>query len=269
MYAKRVCAIFRALIYLIIDCSDSMDEMIEGGQDSRATYIERYLILLVQDLLKRSSTLDGKNLKVKDLYYIRLLKYGSNLEPWQDELLPIGEFAERYVQAGSTFGIEANLGGTDPEAAFAFAEQELQQLIHLENHRHSYPPLLMHLTDALAHTDSEHLAERIKQLTTTDGNTLVSNVWIGAGSAMSYQGPEDFPGYLTEDEVGPDEDLRRLFRMSSVIPDTMYENLRSDGIFPHLRQGCRLFFDVRSKSTLRHIIQSVSSIGSRSDRTKY
>jgi hypothetical protein len=51
--------------------------------------------------------------------------------------------------------------------------------------------------------------------------------------------------------------------MSSVVPETIRQNLISDGIFPALRQDARLFFDVRTKEMLKHVLQVVSSGGSR------
>jgi hypothetical protein len=52
------------------------------------------------------------------------------------------------------------------------------------------------------------------------------------------------------------------------MPEAIHQNLVSDGIFPALRQNARLFFDVRTKEMLKHVIQVVGSIGSRADRTE-
>jgi len=120
----------------------------------------------------------------------------------------------------------------------------------------------------LSHTDASAVAEQIKQLTTNDGNVLIVNAFIGTQTNLSYKGPEDFPGYTTEQEAGSSEDNIRLFNMSSVMPETIFRNLVDDGIFPNLRPDARLFFDVRTKEMLKHVIQVVGSIGSRADRTE-
>ena len=78
--------------------------------------------------------------------------------------------------------------------------------------------------------------------------------------------PEDFPGYVDASEAGPSPDNLRLFEMSSVAPDTIHRNLVDEGIFPNLRPGSRLFFDVRTRDMLKHVIQIVGSIGSRGAR---
>ena len=95
---------------------------------------------------------------------------------------------------------------------------------------------------------------------------LVVNAYIGTQTSLNYQGPEDFPGYLDVSEAGPGNDNIRLFEMSSVAPDCIVDNLKAEGIFPEFRSGARLFFDVRTKEMLKHVIQVIGSIGSRMER---
>jgi hypothetical protein len=130
----------------------------------------------------------------------------------------------------------------------------------------SFPPLVFHITDGMSHTDALPAAEKIKQLAIADGNLVLVNAYIGTQTDLNYKGPADLPGYVTEAEVGAQEDNLNMFRMSSEVPETIRQNLIDDGIFPNLREGARLFFDVRTKETLKHAIQTVSSIGSRVDR---
>jgi hypothetical protein len=54
--------------------------------------------------------------------------------------------------------------------------------------------------------------------------------------------------------------------MSSTAPQTIEDNLRGEGIFPQLRPGAKLFFDVRTKEMLKHVIQVIGSMGSRMAR---
>ena len=54
--------------------------------------------------------------------------------------------------------------------------------------------------------------------------------------------------------------------MSSVAPEAITANLKADNIFPQLRDGCRLFFDVRTREMLKHVIQVIGSMGSRMAR---
>lgn len=126
--------------------------------------------------------------------------------------------------------------------------------------------MVLHLTDGESQTDASAVAEQIKQMATTDGNVLLVNAYIGTQTSLNYQGPEDFPGYVDIAEAGPRDDNMRMFSMSSVMPESIRANLAVDTIFPKMRAGSRLFFDVRTKEMLMHVIQVVGSIGSRAVR---
>ena len=132
--------------------------------------------------------------------------------------------------------------------------------------RESFPPLVFHLTDGMSATDATPIVEQIKALATADGNMLVCNAYIGTQTSLKYGSPEDFPGYVNEAEAGPSQDNLRMFRMSSEVPESMRRILVETGIFPMLRPGSRLFFDVRSRDLLKHTIQVVGSIDSRAAR---
>ena len=143
------------------------------------------------------------------------------------------------------------------------ALERLQAAIRKEQFADSFPPIVFHLTDGESHTDAEPYATQIQQLASKDGNALMVNAYIGTSTNLNYRDANDFPGYLEESEVGGNLDNLRLFRMSSVMPDTVRQNLVGDGIFPSIREGARLFFDVRTKEMLKHVIQVVGSGGSR------
>jgi hypothetical protein len=173
---------------------------------------------------------------------------------------------ELFSNSGNSLGLGGNLEGTDTEAAFA------EMLVHLKNSlasgrfQNSFPPLILHISDGESKTDATAIAEEMKRQSTADGNVLVANAYIGTQTNLNYRGPEDFPGYVDMVEVGPGEDNIRLFEMSSVVPPSIEENLKADGIFPQIRPGARLFFDVRTKETLKHTIAVVGSLGSRMAR---
>ena len=103
-------------------------------------------------------------------------------------------------------------------------------------------------------------------ISTNDGNVLMVNAYIGTQTSLSYTGPGDFPGYIDVTEAGPSDDNIHLFNMSSVAPDSILDNLKADSIFPKIRPGSRLFFDVRTKDMLKNCLQVVGSMGSRMAR---
>ena len=189
-----------------------------------------------------------------------MLRYGSRPQRWGSPGMDIETAVVKYTQEGNSFGLGGNLGGTDNAAAFQMALEDLRQAVGDPKFKDSFPSMLFHLTDGESQTDARPLAEQIKQLATSDGNVLIVNAYIGTMTSLNYQGPEDFPGYLEASEAGPSPDYLRLFEMSSVVPEAIRQNLVNDGIFPKFRPGARLFFDVRTKEMLKHVIQVVASI---------
>ena len=265
-YEKKISRQHPGLIYLVIDDSGSMADSLPGTSDPKFAWTERYSGIILKELLARSTEMKGDGAVVKPRYYFLVTTYGSQARTWSNGPLDIEAAVEQYAQAGNALGLGGHLGGTDAEAAYAEALVHLQAAVTSEQFRDSFPPMLLHLTDGMSHTNAEQQAEQVKQLTTSDGNVLVVNAFIGTQTSLSYQGPEDFPGYLEASEAGPSPDNVRLFNMSSEAPPCIHQNLVDDGIFPNLRSGSRLFFDVRTKEMLKHVIQVVGSLGSRADR---
>lgn len=266
-YEKVVRRADPALIVMLLDDSGSMATPMPGTSDMRYQWVERYAGIILRELLARSMEMSGETPVVRPRYYLDIMKYGSNVETWQtssngDGELDIGEVAEKLTDSGS-LGLSGKLGGTDTAAAFQFALERIEKALQKERFKNSFPPIVFHLTDGESQTDAAPLAQQIMNLSSTDGNVLIVNGYIGTNTQLVYKDENDFPGYLTEQEVGSSTDNLSLFRMSSVLPDSMRENLVNDGIFPSIRENVKLFFDVRTKEMLKHVIQVVGSGGSR------
>lgn len=266
-YERKVERAHPALIVMILDDSGSMSTSMAGTTDTRYQWVERYSGIILKELLARCMEVSGENPTVRPRYYLDVIKYGSSVQTWQtgaegDEELDIGAAATKFTDTGS-LGLSGGLGGTDTASAFQFALARIEKALQKERFKNSFPPIVFHLTDGESHTDAEPIAQQIMNLSSSDGNVLLVNGYIGTSTTLNYKDPNDFPGYLTEQEVGSNQDNLRLFRMSSVIPDTMRENLVNDGIFPSIRENARLFFDVRTREMLKHVIQVVGSGGSR------
>lgn len=262
-YRKKVERAHPALITMILDDSASMAGGLVGSGDARFQWVERYSGIILKELLARSTEVSGEHHSIKARYYLDVIKYGSDVETWSDEELDIGEAVKRFADAEGSFGLGGNMGGTDAAAAFQTALPRLERALQNSRFSDSFPPMVFHLTDGESHSDAEPLAQQIMNLRSSDGNALIVNAYIGTDTALSYTGPNDFPGYITEQEIGTNPDNLRLFRMSSIVPDTIRQNLIGDGIFPAIRENSRLFFDVRTKEMLKHVIQVVGSGGSR------
>ena len=102
--------------------------------------------------------------------------------------------------------------GTPMCEALGIASRCLQSWIN--NYPDAFPPIVINITDGAA-TDGnpESLAGEIMSLATTDGNVLVFNVHLSEVAAMPVQYPDREDGL-------PDDLAKRLFRMSSVLPES-------------------------------------------------
>jgi hypothetical protein len=262
-YEKKISRQNPGLIVCLLDDSGSMTGNLPGTSDTKFKWVERYMGIILALLLERSSEVRGNDVVIKPRYYVHVIKYGSGTEIWGHPHMDIEAAVQHFTNAGNSLGLGGTMGGTDAKAAFEQAYQFLKQEISSERYRDSFPPMVFHLTDGMSGTDAAPVAEQIKQLTTNDGNVLIVNAYIGTQTSLNYQGPEDFPGYLDIAEAGPGPDNIRLFHMSSQAPQCIQDDLKTDSIFPQLRSGARLFFDVRTKEMLKNVIQVIGSMGSR------
>lgn len=266
MYEKKISRAEPGLIGLILDDSASMGDPLAGTSDPKALWVERYSGNILHELLSRSSEVKGDTVVVKPRYYLTVVKYGTQPELWGSPEMDIQAAVELFSQSGNSLGLGGTLNGTDTEAAFAEMLGHLKSSLAGERFRNSFPPMIFHLSDGESATDATALAEEMKRQCTADGNVLLVNAYIGTQTHLRYRGPEDFPGYVDVSEVGSSPDNVRLFEMSSVAPASIEGNLKADGIFPQIRPGSRLFFDVRTKDMLKHVLQVVGSVGSRMAR---
>ncbi len=222
----------------------------------------------MKELLARCTELRNGVVAVKPRYFLQVVVYGSRPRLWTNEVVDIERALTKFVDDDQGFGLGGSMGATDAEAALRLAHDVLQKALAGRDFAKSFPPMLFHLTDGESQTDALEISRKIRKLRTADGNVLLVNAYIGAQTALEYQGEKDFPGYLSEQEVGDVEFSRRLFEMSSVAPDAIVDNLRDDRVFPRFRDGSRLFFDVRTQDMLKHVIQVVGSIGTRKMRQR-
>ena len=105
------------------------------------------------------------------------------------------------------------LGGTPTCKTLDAAFDVLQRWI--PQYPASYPPMVIHVTDGESSDGNpERDAARVRELATNDGNVLLFNVHLSDVAAMPIQYPD------SENSL-PDRFARSLFRMSSVLPDSI------------------------------------------------
>lgn len=95
----------------------------------------------------------------------------------------------------------------------------------ISEHPKSFPPIVINITDGESQDgDPVPYAEPIMSLATEDGNVLLFNCHLSMTAADSFIFP-------ASDEILPEEHARTLYKMSSVLPEPIYQRALAEG-FP-------------------------------------
>jgi hypothetical protein len=231
-----------AFVFLI-DQSRSMEEPFGGGQGKRkADGVADAINRLLQNLVIKCAKGEGIN----DYYVIGVIGYGAKVVPAFGGalagkfLVPISEVANnptrveertKKVDDGAGGLIDQTIkfpvwlepvmeNGTPMGEAFTMAHQLLQTWI--ANHPDSYPPIVINITDGEYNNDPTAEAQKLVSLGTSDGNTLLFNCHI-SGHTIA---PVVFPN---SDAGLPDDWARKLFALSSLLPQSMSDSAIGEG----------------------------------------
>jgi hypothetical protein len=103
--------------------------------------------------------------------------------------------------------------GTPMNQALSLAYTTLSDWLAI--HTDSYPPIVIHITDGESTDgDPQAAADRLKTLSTMDGNVLLLNIHVSADNSPKVEFP-------ASDSQLPNEYARLLFNMSSELPEQM------------------------------------------------
>jgi hypothetical protein len=169
-YEQKISQRKPGLIGLILDDSGSMADKLPGTEDPKYRWVERYLQIILYELMALSSDLKGDDAVVKPRYFISALAYGTCPKLWGNPEMDIQTALDLFSKSGKSLGLGGNLGGTDAEAAFTEMLGHLKNSLAGERFRNSFPPMIFHLSDGESGTDATARAEEMKQQSTADGN---------------------------------------------------------------------------------------------------
>ena len=230
-----------ACFLFLIDQSGSMDMALAGqpGQRKKDQVAEA-----VNGILNAVSLRCSQGMEIRDYFHIGVLSYNTDSgglatvqsafagttsdQPFLlvSQVVDLAEVEDRQVRepdgAGGLVEVTRKVPvwfrpsaeyGTPMCEALGIASRCLGSWI--DDHPDSFPPILINISDGAA-TDGnpESLAEEIMDLATTDGNTLIFNVHVSEVAAMPVQYPD-------REDALPDDLAKRLFRMSSVFPESI------------------------------------------------
>jgi hypothetical protein len=233
-----------AFVFLI-DQSYSMNDQ-SSGQDengnplSMAEAVADAINAILEELTNVAQRDDG----VRDYFEIALIGYGGNetflwegnlkgqcfakisdikenadVETTTTEVMVRGKLMEEEHTKLSWLKPKA-INNTPMKGTFEIAEKELRKWV--ANHKKSYPPIVINITDGMANdvTDPIELinaSKNLQNISTDDGNTIVINIHISNGGHTVIF-PNDISqvnGYGTI-----------LFEMSSILPENFVNSAK-------------------------------------------
>lgn len=269
--AQKGCLIF------LVDHSGSMAEPIASdygaGQtkkDAVADAINRILSLLI--------TRCTRGVEVWDYFDVGLWTYGgSNEVRTVFDLAPISKVAANPTRiedrvkimpdrAGGTFEqkikfpvwLEPMASGQTPmKVAFEAAAAGVRNWI--AQHRTSFPPIIIHLTDgSFTGEDPAPVIHDLMSMSTADGNVLVFNCHISKETRPETLFPGDGAG------AGLQGLQRFLFDVSSPLPEPM-RNTATDEGFP-IEKGARGYvYNSKDTTMIRFLNIGTTAIQDRSE----
>ncbi|MDQ3757927.1 MAG: VWA domain-containing protein [Actinomycetota bacterium] len=270
-YSAEISRANPACFLFLIDQSESMKHPIGGGDVpmQKAEAVADAVNRLLSELSIKCAKEDG----VRDYFHVGVLGYGASVRPIFDgrlagrDLVPLSEVAaqparieerERPVSGRGgrattatrqavkvpTWFSPVAYGDTPMCGAFDKARSILASW--LADHPGAFPPIVLNITDGESTDgDPSGAAEALRNLTSTDGHVLLFNLHLSS----DHSDPVVFSAV---EQHLPDDYARRLFRMSSPLPEDMRNAARRHDL--SLPEGARGFaFNADISSVVRFL----------------
>ena len=257
-YTAMVSQMRPTAVMFIVDHSDSMSRSTEIA-GKKFDYMSEAVALIVNKQIDELLSVCSEGGEVKDLIHIAVIGYGSESYcAWDGELAGRGfvtptellAYKERHRSDKRPWVQARDDGnGSNCSGAFALAYTMLEEWMESRKNQYFYPPTVVHITDG--EIDSEQMrpflreAEKIKKLSSGDGNVMIWNVDIS-------------PVKMTELILPSGAELGALgysglslYEASSVLPSVMTASISplkdvSDGL-AHRALGVNVSMDTLSR----------------------
>lgn len=243
-YSAQITRTNPTCLLFLVDQSQSMaDPFVGNPGQTKATVVADALNRLIQNVVLRSAKADG----VRDYFHVGVIGYGKGIRagfggslPF-NVLIPVSELGMHplRVETRMKFVSDGAGGLTEQEVKFpvwfdavadgatpmseAFSAAGLAVKGFIDQYPHSYPPIVLNLTDGMPSDGSpQSHARLIRNMSTSDGAALVFNLLITNKPVQ----PDYFPA--TEDHL-TDNCAKLLFRMSSVLPPKLWGAAQAEG----------------------------------------
>ena len=215
-----------ALIIYLLDVSGSMFE--PCGDSTKIEVVTNSLRKMVVKMVQRST----KGAVVSPRYRIAMFAYTNYVTDLLDGILTIDDLAQRGIPKLTPLDM------TNTQAAFEEAEKLLNK--ELNNLQQSPAPLICHMTDGEYNMgDPTDVVKRIMEISVPDGKVLIENIFISNDALASpIDDPKAWSG-LTNTEQLSDIYARKLFEMSSPLPESYLDALGEMG-YKNFKAGSRM-----------------------------
>ena len=254
MYTAEISRANPTCFVFLLDQSASMQDQIGSGEGQRkCDAVADALNRLMSELAIKCAKEEG----IRDYFHVAVIGYGANVAPALAgplagrELVPLSEIAAsparlevrgKKIPDGAGGLIDEDVrfpiwvdpvanGGTPMSNAFSRAQSIVSAW--LAAHPGCFPPVVLNLTDGESTDgDPSHAAKGVRQLASTDGETLVFNLHVSTNGGPAISFPDN-------DTMLPNQYAKLLFGLSSVLPDGMRTYIQQQG-FP-ISDGTRGF----------------------------
>jgi hypothetical protein len=218
----------------MIDQSASMNDAF-GTENAlrKADFAADVVNRAVHDLVIRCTRTE----EIRNYYYVSVIGYGGTVGPGFGgglsgrTLIPISEVGEtparledrtKKVPDGAGGLVETQVrfpiwmdalsgGGTPMCQAFGVVRDLLDQW--LPEHKHGFPPTVLHLTDGESTDgDPSQIGHEILSRRSNDGEVLLFNCHVSSRHSLKIEYPSDDSGL-------PDDFAKMLFNISSRLPE--------------------------------------------------
>ncbi|HEU0297850.1 MAG TPA: vWA domain-containing protein [Longimicrobium sp.] len=227
-----------ALVIYLLDISGSMSKELDGAP--KIEHVNRAIEQVLVRMVQRST----KGMTISPRYRLGMIAYSETPEDILGGIQSITDVAQRGTPGLGTSS------ATDTYAAFVVARDLLRQELAQQDDGPPRPaPMVCHITDGqYTGADPEPLAREIMQMRTPDGNVLVENIYVGPNLTTQPIGdPKSWAGVSDVSELA-DEYARKLFNMSSSLPDSYARVIHEEGY--SLQAGCRMLIPSSSKELI-------------------
>lgn len=259
-YSAEISRTNPGCILFLIDQSGSMKDPMPGGVKSKADSLVDCINKSLKDLIIICTKEEG----VRNYFYIGVIGYGKTVGSAFSGALAGEELALLNEIANNPARIEERKKKEDDGAggvyertvrfpiwfdSVASGSTPMCQALNLTynilskwllQHQNSFPPVVLHFTDGESQDgDPSTAAEKIKRLSTQDGNALLFNLHLSSTEVVSsmprplFGAPPQSPNskiIFPDDTVQlPDKYAQLLFNMSSLLPMNMRVAAQQEG----------------------------------------